>query len=127
MAGITIDARRFQEDLSKVDWGKRRDVLVKAGLEGVEPFRVAAGRKAPVETGALSEDIQKQEDKKLSDENTVTIDVASSKKTFYGAFQEWGTARHPPHPFMQPALDETDDEVQAGLVDALDRAIAQAL
>lgn len=123
MAGIVIDLSKFRADLERIDISKRKDLLVQKGLEAVEPFRQAASQMAPSRTGRLAGDIQKQEDKRNSTVDVIEIDVGPSSKTFYGFFQEFGTAFHSPQPFMGPAMDKTATEIENRLVIGVNQII----
>jgi len=56
---------------------------------------------APVETGALRDGIY------AVGQGGAEWDVISSAP--YSAYQEFGTSRNPPHPFMTPAIEEEHD------------------
>jgi HK97 gp10 family phage protein len=46
------------------------------------------------------------------------------KRFFYAFFQEWGTARHAPRPFMRPAFDTHVRQIPAKLAAIVWRALA---
>lgn len=80
-------------------------VVRKSGLDVVAHARTLA----PVDTGNLKGSIGM---------DTVTpLEVVAGPTANYGIFQELGTSRHGPQPFMGPALDR----VEPGFVAAMGR------
>ena len=55
------------------------------------------------------------------------VQVGPTHRAFYGLFGEFGTAHHPPHPFMRPAWDALTPEPMIGMIaDALAKEIKKA-
>ena len=44
------------------------------------------------------------------------VQVGPTHRAFHGIFGEFGTAHHPPHPFMRPAWDELTPEPMIGMI-----------
>lgn len=81
-------------------------------------FATEAGGKvrAPVDTGALRNSIQTEGATPGSLSMRVTTGVA------YAAYQEFGTRRNPPHPFLRPTTAQTFPATIAELK-ALEKAL----
>lgn len=127
MAEIEIKGlEKFKAELQKLDFSKRVPALSKGVLRAVEPLRVQIGANAPVRTGLLASSIIAQE-AKGSDLSSVTVEIGASQKAFYGFFQEYGTAHHPPQPFFQPAIDQSIEEINDKIVDFIQQEINAAL
>jgi len=129
MADIVISGlEQFKRDLEQIDFSKRKDTLVKAVLKAAEPIRDDASTGAPVDTGFLSRNIVIQEDKKNSDSlSSVVVDVGATSRAFYGFFQEFGTAFQQAQPFLQPAIDSNESEIESKLVDYIQEEIDKVL
>lgn len=52
--------------------------------------------------------------------------VGPTHRAFYGLFGEFGTAHHPPHPFMRPAWDELSPQMPAMVGGTLAEEIEKA-
>lgn len=78
---------------------------------------------APVDTGELRDSI----DIKYGKTDTgITADIGTD--VFYGGFQEFGTSRNPPHPYLRPALVAVMSEVESsasfgGYVDEIEGGV----
>lgn len=128
MAEVVIKGmEQFKRQIQRLDLSKRQGVLVKGLLRAVEPTRVEIGGAAPSDTGFLSRSIVAQENKRESDIYGVTVDIGATSKAFYGFFQEFGTAHHPPQEFMEPTIQRNLDEIQSKIVDFIEQEIEAAL
>lgn len=74
----------------------------------------AAKTLAPVRTGALRGSI-------VAHKHGLRVEVEAGEH--YGQFNEYGTSRMPPTPFMEPALAANED----GFATALEKAVETAL
>jgi len=114
MVRITINASKAIKKLAKAN--KRvpkafQDVLFKvAALVEAEAVRLA-----PVDTGRLKDSIHIEVESK----SKITI----SDGVFYGVFQELGSFRTPPQPFMLPAAQKAAKNVKALMKKALKKAL----
>jgi HK97 gp10 family phage protein len=127
--------RTFRE----MDAAMSRAVLVRAGLDAVEPMRVRAGELAPRSNGPgphLADNIVAAETAFGANGNVsgnpdvVAIAVGPSHQPndmFYGMFQEFGTAHHPAQPFLRPAFDQQHKETTRRFGLALGAEIARRL
>ncbi len=96
-------------------------VMVKAGASILQP-RMA--ELAPVDSGALAAGITT----KIATgggADQVEADVGPGKDQFWGLFQEFGTKTQKAQPFMQPAFDQTKDQIQAAMIDAFWGAVPE--
>lgn len=127
MADITFNGfDAFRRDLERLQFSKRRPVLVKAAIKSMEPARVDAGRLAPRDTGQLSRDFVVQE-AKGSDLNEITVELGALKRSFYILFQEFGTKFHPPQKSIGPAIESNMETIQESLGDNIQAEINAAL
>jgi HK97 gp10 family phage protein len=83
---------------------------VRAGLKAVgkylaEGMATRAPRDMDVEGVTLAEEIVFQA-KVSNARDTAAVQIGPSKRAFYGGFQEFGTEKHKPQPFMRPTLDQ---------------------
>lgn len=119
--------------------------LAAAVRAGAEVIREEAQRRAPVDTGALRDDIKTRRVMNPVDA-PVEYRVANSKETFYARFVEFGHAKVKPgqyreyratlrakrewaggyvapRPFMRPAFDTKRDEAQRVIARELKRRL----
>lgn len=93
--------------------------VVVAGARGVvgdygNKIEQDAKALAPVRTGDLQGSI-------VAHQDGLRVEVEAGE--YYGRFNEYGTSRMPPTPFMEPALAANED----GFATALEKAVETAL
>ena len=76
-----------------------------------EQCQMMARSMAPVDTGDLRDSIFVRYGK---DGNNIFAEIGTD--IFYGPFQEFGTSRNPPHPYLRPALAATMSDLGPGAV-----------
>ena len=116
----------FKRDLDRLDFSKKKPVLIQGLIKTLEPVRELASGLAPVDTGQLSRDFIVQE-AKGSDLASVGAEVGVLRRSFYLFFQEYGTAHHRPQPSLTPALEQSVEQIQNSLADNINEAIDKAL
>jgi HK97 gp10 family phage protein len=127
--------QQFAKALEALPFTKQRGVLTKMLKKAAEPVRARMEALAPREPGKpdLADNMKIQSVSKIDDgselearsldDSEAAVAIGPSKDSFYGSFQEFGTAPHgkhpghPPQPFARPAFDETQDEVLRSLQD----------
>jgi HK97 gp10 family phage protein len=85
----------------------RVDAAVHAGAEVVSTRAKVRAPDAPPEGEGLVEAIH------VEDAEEGSYVVAGNEDVFWGHFQEFGTTKHGPHPFLIPAAEESLDDVAA--------------
>lgn len=104
-----------------------RKIQREALMEAAEPMRSRMSELAPRSNTSsavhLADDIVIAP-ARGQDQQEVAVAVGPSPQTFYGSFQEFGTARHEAQPFARPAFDEEVDEALDILAAALWRELA---
>jgi HK97 gp10 family phage protein len=87
-------------------------------LAGAEIIQQAASEKAPRDTGKLAENIV------ISDvKEDGTVDIGPDRDRFYGLFLEFGTSKMAARPFLQPAFEESKEQVQQKMADVIRREL----
>ncbi|MFW6079534.1 MAG: HK97-gp10 family putative phage morphogenesis protein [Gemmatimonadota bacterium] len=84
--------------------------LADALAYGAEPVRAEASRLAPRRTGQLAEEIVTVAE--VTGRDRASARTGPSREAFHGLFQEIGTAHHAAQPFLRPAFDAMQAEVQ---------------
>lgn len=79
-----------------------RDGLERGIALGGELVKGSARAKAPVDTGQLRSSISSQ---------ASGFNCLVGTNVEYGIYQELGTYKMPPHPFLVPALEENENEI----------------
>lgn len=103
--------RAMASNLERLSKRLSRSILREALKEAAEPMRRAMSQKAPrdrtdPEQPALAESIVVG-NARGEDAQEVAIAIGPSRDTYYGSFQELGTAEFPAQPFVRPGFDET--------------------
>jgi len=107
-----------------------REHMRESILAGAEIVRAEAARLAPVRTGTLANDLQKEVVKQTK--TRVEVKVGPGKKGWYGRLVEEGHAivvngqkvgDVPPKPFLRPAFDAKLEEAEQAAVDELRRRL----
>lgn len=110
----------FAKAIRELSPSRERGLLNKMLLKAAEPIRSRAEELAPVEAGKpdlrdniLAKAVSDKEiadpeamGKRLREDTESVVAVGPAKDSFYGFFQEYGTAKHGAQPFMRPAFDE---------------------
>lgn len=110
MPEIFKDARDIERKFNQHGHAVRRQLLTKATKAGAELIQAKASALAPRDTGQLAESQLVRIDSSSSNAAEVVAKIGPDRASFYGLFQEFGTAFHTAQPFLQPALDQTQDE-----------------
>jgi len=101
----------LESKLADMERSVRRKVLRAAVKQAAELTRTRAAELAPVLTGKLKGNEIISVVDSLSTSNSVVVRVGPGMKTFYGLFDEFGTAHSTAEPFLSPAYEETKDNV----------------
>jgi HK97 gp10 family phage protein len=111
--GIRLDG--MQELLRQLEQvGSEAERIKKdALLAGAEIIQQAASERAPRDTGKLAENIV------ISDVKDGTVDIGPDRDRFYGLFLEFGTSKMAARPFLQPAFEESKEQVQQKMADVI--------
>lgn len=107
MPEIFKDAADLERKFNQQGFVVRRQILAKAVKAGAEVIRDKAEQLAPRDTGQLAET---ENIRVIGAESTaaeVVARIGPAKSSFYGLFQEKGTAFHPAQPFLNPALEQS--------------------
>lgn len=106
-SGFLVGAVTFIPDPKGFDSLLRQRGPVGAALKRwARAVQSAAQRYAPVDTGTLRDSINIEYGK---NEDDIWADIGTD--VFYAGYQELGTSRNPPHPFLRPALVEAMAEL----------------
>jgi len=90
-------------DLTKI--AGSLDKAVAEGLaEAAEKIKDDAKEFAPVDTGALQKSIRRSD--------VSLINPKTGREVDYAAYQEFGTSRTPPQPYMRPALEKNREGIR---------------
>lgn len=121
--GLNVEIIGEKELQKALDRGVKQAVrtFLRARLkEPVQNILIPAmEEKAPKDKGNLATHINLSV--KFKDGDThVEIEVGPEDVAFYGGLQETGTRFEKPQPWMRPALEETQEELVAGIEEALD-------
>lgn len=135
--GVTVSVEGLREvDFALGELGKvaGRNVMRRVAKARLEPMAEAARRMAPDDpaTGgndlktsiAVSTVLSKSQRKKNLGKSEVEAHMGPAGRGGKGApphgvWQEFGTAKHGPQPFMRPAFDAGKDALLAGIKDDL--------
>lgn len=112
---ITVDVTNFvnyinetKENISEVP-----EVCNNYLALGMELAEGLAQLYAPVDTGALRDEIHREQ---VSDNAIALVSNPVNKQgQTYGAFPEFGTSKQPEQPHMRPAVEEAVVEIMAGI------------
>lgn len=110
----------FAKAVRELSPSRERGLLDKMLVKAVEPMRQRMEELAPHEPGKpdLKDSILAKaiSDKEIGDpdgyferareDTEAVVAVGPNRRSFYGLFQEFGTAKHGAQPFMRPAFDE---------------------
>lgn len=136
--------KELEASLNTLNRATAKNVLRRALRRGAEPLVQKAKQLAPDRPGKPRNDLvlsitathrlNARQSRVLRNEGkafaTMHVGPDISVPHHHGHFQEWGTVRHGPQPFMRPAWDATKDDVlkEIGLAlrDEIDKAVARA-
>jgi len=118
-----MGGRALEDALEKLKDTTREKIVQESLAKGAEPLRDMAASLAPRHTGMLSRSIaigtkltrrQKSTSQKLSAVE-VYVGPSPGKGRFvgHGVFNEFGTVKMRPRPFMRPAFAKTVDQIIA--------------
>lgn len=112
MISIRVEGlSRLDANLRRLSEPMQRRLIREALRTSAEPMRVRMSQLAPVdpdpETGEHLKDNIGIGNARGIDRAEIAIAVGPASKTYYGSFQELGTADFPAQPFARPAFDET--------------------
>lgn len=95
--------------LEKLTLIEQQGILTK-GLRGAGHIIADdAGERAPRDEGQLAESMVVRMDRDNTGD-AVIAKIGPDKDSYYGLFQEIGTAHHAPQPFLIPAFEAKQDE-----------------
>jgi len=106
-------------DLTKI--AGSLDKAVAEGLaEAAEKIKDDAKEFAPVDTGALQKSIRRSDVSSRGRQHKVSviaggggiINPKTGREVDYAAYQEFGTSRTPPQPYMRPALEKNREGIR---------------
>ncbi len=103
----------------------RRILLTKSVKAGAEIIRQRAEELAPRDTGQLAESELVRVIGADSSAAEVVAKIGPSRASFYGMFQEFGTAFMVAQPFLQPALEQTQEEALKASAEIVGRGLEQ--
>lgn len=118
MPEIFKDAADLERKFNQQGHVLRRKILTKAVKAGADVIREKAEQLAPRDTGQLAASELVKVIGADSNAAEVVARIGPTRSTFYGIFQEFGTAFHPAQPFLQPALDQSQAEALTATIDA---------
>lgn len=104
--------------LKSLDPKVAKPAMRKAMRKGCKVFQKQAQSLCPVRTGALRDSLVVRAGKRSRRFFSVNVTTGNDKdrqfsgETFYGAFVEMGTSKRPATPFLRPAFDEKQAQVQ---------------
>lgn len=110
MPKVFHNAAELEREFNRISYVMQRQILTAAAKAGAELIRDEAERLAPRDTGQLAESELIRVEGRQSDSSEVVVKIGPDKDSFYGRFQEFGTAFHPAQPFLRPALKATQEE-----------------
>lgn len=106
----TSEVDRLAVDLTKAP-GKVRRKVSQAIRKSAQGIQRDARRLCPVRTGALRDSIS-------TDIGALEAEIGPT--IFYGKYQEFGTSKMSPNPFMRPAFDRRAPLLERSLGDAVE-------
>lgn len=122
-----VGGARLARELATLRSRVSRSIQYKALFAGAEPMRSAMSTLAPYDPESklhLRDHIIVR--RAVDELRAAAVAIGPLKKTFWGGFQEWGTAHHGAQPFARPAFDQTVHQtinvIKATLADQLIRA-----
>lgn len=111
MITMQFDFEGLSDNLNQLSQRVSRRLLREALREAAEPIRKTARQLAPVNPAMTSKvhlrDAMTISNAREEDDtgDQVTIAVGPARQSYWGSFQELGTAFHAAQPFLRPAFD----------------------
>lgn len=103
--------RELEDRLRRLPEDMAREYLEDGVQAGAAILRYEAYLRAPKESGDMAESITTRVTRQRNTGGDPRAEIGPSKKEQHvGRFQEFGTRRHPAHPFLRPALDAKGQE-----------------
>lgn len=105
----TAEVNKEAQDLVKAfqAYGQKVETALGVALEAASIFvEGEAKKRVPVDTGLLKNSITHI----VRDEGDKTVGYVGTNVE-YGPYQELGTSRNKPHPFLQPAVNENKTNI----------------
>lgn len=122
--------KELDEALKELPKATARNVLLRTLKKEAQPIADDAAAFAPDDPRTGGKDLHTsmlvQSVPAKGRESDVEVAVGPSSKTFYGMFQEFGTAHHGPHPFLRPSWDSNVMPVLGRIRDTLAEEIEKA-
>ncbi len=125
MPEIFKDAAALKAAFDRQGHAMRRILLTKSVKAGAEIIRQRAEELAPRDTGQLAESELVRVIGADSSAAEVVAKIGPSRASFYGMFQEFGTAFMVAQPFLQPALEQTQEEALKASAEIVGRGLEQ--
>lgn len=117
----------LEQKLSQLAPKAARSAIRKAARQAGKIWQEAIEERAPVDTGRLEESISVVTSTGAGETDgttgSVTVSVGPDKSGWYAGFQEFGTVHEPAQPFIQPAIDETGDQVLDAFIENLNEVL----
>jgi len=110
----------LQRDFANLTAKMQRGVLRDALRAAARPVVASAKSKVPVRTGKLQRGIQQRVSVKSGSAEAI---IGFDRKQFYGRFIELGTSKMSAKPFLRPALDESQNQIEQAFAAAVERGI----
>lgn len=109
MAEVVIQG--MQELLGKMDGlplSLQKIIVARTLRAAAEPIRARAQELAPIDETQAEHPLREEMMTVVSEQTATgaTARIGSSRRGFYGTFQEFGTSRHAANPFLVPAFEE---------------------
>lgn len=116
--GLEIEYGKLPDNVSK-------GLLIEKTLEGAEVIRAETSLLAPKRTRELALNIGVQP--LFISAKMVKVAIGWTRDSWYGFFQELGTARHPAQPHLTPAFESKKGKVMRRLSRELGKEILKEL
>ena len=118
--------KELAKNSDKLSKSFARTTLRTALRNAARPVRNKARANVPVDSGDLKRSIAVNA--KVDRAGEGYADVGYRKdKAFYGGFVELGTSQQPARPFLRPALEESEGDIEQAFIGALNKTIEKAL
>jgi HK97 gp10 family phage protein len=128
---IVTGVREIDRKLRRLEYKVQRKIVVDAMKRGLTPLLNEVKANAPVDTGAMRENIKIRAGKgrKGLVKREVRVGDKQMGADFHAQHVEFGTENAPPHPFMGPAFeshgpdarDRVEREILAGVMQEVGR------
>jgi HK97 gp10 family phage protein len=111
----------LEQNLKSAD-GRIAATVAKEIHDGGDKIAQTAAKIAPKRSGKMAGSIESTVTVTAGGAE-VTAEIGPSRRYFYGRFQEHGTARMSPHPFLGPAVEQELPAITEAILDAAAKAI----